>query len=173
MATFEIVLSLPACTESGPTGEDICRPVSTTLSLALNMLAQSTGMKKLHLCLDYPHARRHFRKVDLTHILDALDQCLRLTEDAAIVVQTDSFLLKGLDGMASTVEQWVPGSGYTTQLWRCLDGEARLEERVCHYPEVLAPLKEAGAPELGHSRGYWIVESVDYRQPLIVRCFGT
>lgn len=177
MASFEIVLSLTGSTVSKPTGDDVFLPSSQTLSLCLGMLARCTGIKRLHLCLDCPSMYGKITKVELTQILNAIDQYVRLSEAEATVIQLDRFLIDGLDGKVSTVGKTSSPRGlYTAQLWRCLDGhggEARLDKRECRYPEVLAPLKNAVAPELGQSRGYWIVESENHRMPPIICCFGT
>lgn len=174
MTSFEIVLSLDGTTVSRPTGDDVFQPDSRTLSVAVNMLARSTGIKRLHLCLECPCQRGSILQVDLTQTLNALDGCVRLSEATSVVVLVDRFLYHAVRDKASFIEEWLPYRGVTRQLWRCLDDpdQVRLDSRVCRYPEIPAPLKDAAAPELGRSRGYWIIESESTTPLTMMKCFG-
>ncbi|KAK3190585.1 hypothetical protein K4F52_003276 [Lecanicillium sp. MT-2017a] len=150
MTSFEIVLSLDGTTVSRPTGDDVFQPDSRTLS------------------------RGSILQVDLTQMLNALDGCVRLSEATSVAVLVDRFLYNAVRDKASFIEEWMPYRGVTRQLWRCLDDpdQVRLDSRVCRYPEIPAPLKDAAAPELGRSRGYWIIESESNTPLTMMKCFG-
>ena len=161
MASFELVFPLSGSLDNTP-----FQPSSATLLPLLNTLAQSSGVKRLFLSLPCPQLQGVVADVDLTHVLDAVDAFVRTTETESTVLQMNPTALKGLATDACTFkdeESTEPRQrGCTYQLWRCLDGDAgqaRIDKRVCFYPQVLAPLQDPASPELRESRGYWIMES--------------
>jgi hypothetical protein len=101
--------------------------------------------------------------LDLSPVLDAMDAFVRATEPESIVLHTAVDALEGLeiqdgDIDKESIEAWQ--GQYAYQRWRCLDGDttqAKINQRMCLYPHVLAPLRDPASPELGRSRGYWIM----------------
>ena len=140
------------------------QPASVTLSPILQMLAQSSGIRRLHLCLPSPQLRGRVVDVDLAQVLDAVDAFVRTSPSESIVLQMDPAALMGVAASACVLEESAEPTqrGHTYQMWRCLDGDARqarIDKRMCFFPQILAPLRDPASPELGPSRGYWIMES--------------
>jgi hypothetical protein len=162
MSSFEIVLPLSVSKDQrGP-----LQPTSATLVPLLNMLAQSTGIRQLFLCLSCRELRGSIAEVDVAHLLKAVDEFVRKSDLESTVLQMNPVVLEGLTTKACSRDASAPPKreDYTLQLWRCLDdeaGQAEIQERVCYYPLVRSPLKDAASPELGQSRGYWIMEGVE------------
>ena len=91
-----------------------------------------------------------------------------------LVLQLDHHLYRLFEEQAEGVEgdEISPGcGGQELQLWRSLDGEVnrqpienrnkeigKVHRRRCNLPDAFVPLKDA--PELGSSRGYWIIKTV-------------
>lgn len=160
ISSFEIVMPLSGSMEHSP-----FQPASATLSPTLNMLAQNSGIRRLHLCLPCPQLRGRVVDVNLSHVLDAVDAFVRTSHAESTVLQMDPAALMGVAARACVLEEdsaEPTQSGYTYQMWRCLDGDAsqvRIDKRTCFFPQVLAPLRDPASSELGASRGYWIMES--------------
>lgn len=158
MSSFEVVLTLPVSTDAGTS-----RPSCATYASLLTMLSRCTGLKRLHLCLLYSPPLSYREGLDLSPVLDAMDAFVRATEPESIVLQTAVDALEGLDIQDGDIdkestEAWQ--GQYAYQMWRCLDGDttqAKINQRMCLYPHVLAPLRDPASPELGWSRGYWIM----------------
>jgi hypothetical protein len=163
MSAFEIFFPL-----SGSFHDDLFRPASAILSLLLNVLARSSGVKLLYLCLHYPQMWNRIVDADLTEILSAVDEFVRTSKAESTVLQMDTYSLGGLTANASALEEdkALPKQNHGLyQMWRGLDGnvgQERIDKRPCLYPRILAPLRVVASPELGPSRGYWILESHDY-----------
>lgn len=162
MSSFEIVLSLSVSKhQRGP-----LQPTSPMLVSLLDMLAHSTGIRHLFLCLSCRELRRSVAEVDVTHLLNTVDEFVRKADLKSMVLQVNPVVLEGLTTKAYSRDASAPPKreDYTHQLWRCLDdetGQAEIHERVCYYPLIRSPLKDAASPELGQSRGYWIMEGVE------------
>lgn len=161
MSSFEIVLPLSVSKhQRGP-----LQPTSATLVPLLNMLAQSTGIRQLFLCLSCRQLRGSVTEVDVAHILKVMDEFVRKSDMESTVLQMNPVVLKGLTTKSCFLDEGAPTrEDYSHQLWRCLDnetGQAEIHERVCSYPLVRSPLKDAALPELGQSRGYWIMKAVE------------
>jgi hypothetical protein len=162
VSSFEIVLPLSISKDQGRP----LQPTSATLVPLLNMLAQTTGIRQLHLCLSCRELRRSVADVDVAHILKVMDEFVCKSDMDSTVLQMNPVVLKGLTTKVCSRDASAPPTreDYTHQLWRCLDdeaGQAEIHKRVCYYPLVRSPLKDAASPELGQSRGYWIMEAVE------------
>ena len=104
--------------------------------------------------------------MDVAHLLKTVDGFVRKSDLESTVLQMNPVVLEGLTTKVCSRDASVPPKreDYTHQLWRCLDdeaGQAEIHERVCYYPLVRSPLKDAASPELGQSCGYWIMEGVE------------
>jgi hypothetical protein len=140
MFSFEVVLTLFRFTH---------QPTNAALAPALAMLARSTGVKWLHLCLPCPQLQGRIVGVDLTRVLDAVDSFVRTAGTESTVLRMDPTALMGLD----------EGARRLGAEERALPAQARVDKHACWYPEVLVPLQDPASPELGLSRGYWTMES--------------
>lgn len=160
MSSFDIVTSL-----TGSTDQVHLQPACATLPPLLTMLARRSGIRRLFLCLLCPHLWDCVVDVHMTNILYAVDAFVLTSETESTVLQVNSTALAVLATNAGSLEEEgarSTQSDYSYQLWRCLDGDkgqVKMEKRICLYPEVRAPLQDVIAPELGQSRGYWILSS--------------
>lgn len=161
MTSFEIVLPV-----SGDMRQEPFRPWSATLVPLLKMLAQSTGVKRLYLCLPCPQIWGRIIDVDLALILDAMDDFVRLSKAESTILQMNPSSLSSLAEGVSVLDEGIDHptqKGYTHQMWRCLDeeaGQATIHKRKCFYP--FAPVAVKDVPDQGQRLGYWIVKSIDW-----------
>ncbi len=169
MSSFEIVLPLAVSMDHAP-----LKPENAILLPLLSILAQSSGARQLYLCLPCQLLRHSAREdVDIAHIIDALDEFVLASGTESIVLQMNPAALTRLAASACVIEEedsQPTQKVYTHELWRCLDGDAeqaKTEKRRCFYPQVMTPLKDAAVPELGRSRGYWIMSFLE-ESPYIV-----
>ena len=167
ISSFEVVLTLPVSEDDA-----IFRPYCVSYVSLLAMLSRCTGLKRLHICLLYSRLPTYRQCVDLSQVLDAMDTFVCATDPEAVVLHTAADTIERLEVKDDCIDKWneeAQRSQCLYQKWRCLDGDATqaiINQRICLCPRVPAPLLDPAAPELGRSRGYWIM-GIE-RPPLII-----
>ena len=159
MSRFEFVM--PESLTSSSPEQTVAQP---KLSSVYRILATSRHVVRLHMAFECDKKYA----TDVTPILEEMDSFMgELPALEGVVLQFPPHVMMNIkkDVEAIDAKALVPDERRGTyQLWRSFNVQgqnAKVERRLCLYPESLSPVDIPSSWDEPWPRGYWIIEGLD------------